>query len=323
MKNKDSSTYKRANVHIHHEARRLTCYASVTMSGILQIRLEFLQGPFAMTEIERIFDISESTFISKYLPKQVPLVISGCIEHWRARKIWNLDYFTNSFSDKVLRFSGSECSMGDFANALCSNQQPMPYLKEVKIDEQFPELLADIGDLRFTTRNLLNSWMLPRSMRIEGGNKALFIGGGGSGYGKLHWDYSYLHVYISQIFGEKDFIVYAPTDSPFLYPDPNYPNKSLIADFNSFNINEFPNVTRATPFRFTISEGDTLFIPAGWWHSTSMRGLSISVAESALDTTNFQRRGDWYLENYRIAKVPEWKLSVLRFYLSAINVRLG
>ena len=272
-----------------------------------------------ITQVERVADISDATFRTKYLPAQVPLVISGCVEHWPARKKWNLDYFTNSHAEKRLQFSGREWAIGEFAEALRTGQQPAPYLKEVKLDEQFTELLPDISTLRFTETNLLNSRLLPRSMRIDAGIKALFIGGAGSGFGKLHWDYSYLHVYISQIRGEKDFVVYAPTDSPMLYPDPEYPNKSLIDAFNAFDPLEFPNVAKATPIRFTIGEGDTLFIPAGWWHATRMRGLSISVAESALNATNWQQRGDWYLECYRTAGVPQWKRSALKAYLRAVH----
>ena len=136
-------------------------------------------------------------------------------------------------------------------------------------------------------------------MRIEKGIKAMFIGAAGSGFGKLHWDYSCLHVFISQILGEKDFVLFDPADTPHLYPDPQYPNKSVIAEFNSFEPSKYPNVSRATPIQLTTGSGDTLFIPAGWWHATSMRGINISVAESSLDASNWRQRSDWHLDIYR------------------------
>ncbi len=60
-------------------------------------------------------------------------------------------------------------------------------------------------------------------MRIDRGIAALFIGGAGSGFGKLHWDFSYLYVYIYQVAGSKDFMLYAPEDYPHLYQNPEYP----------------------------------------------------------------------------------------------------
>ena len=271
-----------------------------------------------ITEIERVANLSDSDFRANYLPANLPLVISGCIEHWPARKNWNLDYFIRNFGSKSLRFSGREWTIREFAEALKRGEKPAPYLKEVKLDEQFPEIGPDIGDLRFTRNNLLNSSFLPNSMRIHKGIRALFIGGAGSSFGTLHWDYSYLQVYISQIVGVKDFIIYSPEDTPCLYPNPKYPNKSLIADFNDFDVEAYPDVKRAKPIKLTIGEGDTLFIPAGWWHATQMRDLSISVAESALDTSNWHQRGDWYLENFRSSGVPLWRRIALKAYMRTV-----
>jgi histone arginine demethylase JMJD6 len=272
-----------------------------------------------ISQVERAADISNSLFRSQFLPDQVPLVISGCIEQWPARKKWNLDYFASQFPAKKIQFSGKQWVLGEFIKTMSCGSESAPYLKEVKLDEQFPELMPDIGELRFTRSNLLNSRWLPRSMRISKGIKALFIGGAGSGFGQLHWDFSYLHVFISQIFGEKDFVLYAPEDTPYLYQSPAYPNKSLIEDFNAFDPLQFPNVAKASPIRLTIGEGDTLFIPAGWWHATKMRNTSISVAESALDTSNWCKRGNWYIDSYRASGLPEWKLAALKVYLRGVQ----
>ncbi len=40
----------------------------------------------------------------------------------------------------------------------------------------------------------------------------------GSGFGKLHWDFSYLHVYISQVRGPKDFMIFSPDDTASPFP---------------------------------------------------------------------------------------------------------
>ncbi len=157
-------------------------------------------------------------------------------------------------------------------------------------------------------------------MRITRGIKALFIGGAGSGFGKLHWDYSYLHVYISQVKGPKNFMIFAPQDSPFLYPNPEYPADSMVKDINNFDIDDFPEIKKATPIRFTVQEGETAFIPAGWWHSTKMTELSISLAESALDRGNWKIRQDWYLDEYRKKSVPKHKLAALQLYMRTMGM---
>lgn len=269
--------------------------------------------------IERVHDISVEDLRRGYAEPGRPVIISGCIDHWPARKKWSLDYFANRFGDKTLDFSEKKWKVRDFVADLRSGKKPAPYLNQVKLDEQFLELYDDIGDLKYTRENALSSRFLPRSMRIDRGIKALFIGGDGSGFGKLHWDFSYLHVYISQVVGPKDFMIFSPDDTPYLYPNPEYPADSLVKDINNFDIEAYPTIKKATPIRFTVNEGETVFIPAGWWHSTKMSELSMSIAESALDRGNWKIRQDWYLEGYGKSAVSKTKLAVLGMYLRTMG----
>lgn len=270
--------------------------------------------------IDRVSNISIEELRGEYADRGRPCIISGAIDHWPARKKWTLDYFADRFGDKELDFSEKRWKLRDFVEQMRSGRQPAPYLNQVKLDEQFPELYEDVGDLKYTRANALSSPFLPRSMRIDRGITALFIGGMGSGFGKLHWDFSYLHVYISQVRGPKNFMIFSPEDTPYLYPNPDYPADSMIKDINDFDVDAYPDIKKATPIRFTVNEGETAFIPAGWWHSTKMTELSISIAESALDRGNWRIRRDWYLDGYAKMSVPKAKLAVLSMYMRAMGM---
>jgi hypothetical protein len=256
-----------------------------------------------------------------YAERSRPVIISGCIDHWPARKLWDLDYFANTHGDKKLRFglTKKEWVLRDFIEELRRDTRPTPYLNQIKLHEQFPEITRDVGDLKYTRANMLNSPLLPRSMRIPLGIKALFIGGPGAGFGKLHWDYSYLHVYISQVRGAKDFLLYAPEDSQHLYPNPKNPSDSLIRDINDFDPAEYPDVAKATPIRFTVREGETVFVPGGWWHATQMHEISISLAESALDRANWQVRVAFFVDQYRQQNVSPLKVAAMRAYMKGLE----
>jgi histone arginine demethylase JMJD6 len=268
-----------------------------------------------MMNVDRVNNISVDEFQRKYSSQNLPVIISGVVDHWPARKKWSLEYFANQFPTKEINFSGKKWHLPTFINELQRDIRPTPYLNQVKLDEQFQELYEDVGDLQYTRGNLLNSALLPKGMRILKGIKALFIGSAGSGFGKLHWDSTYLHVYISQIHGDKDFLIYAPADTPHLYPNPENPNDSLIKDINNFNASEYPDLNKASPIRFTVHEGETVFIPAGWWHATQMKGVSISIAESALDKSNWQRRYKDYLIEYRHKNASSTKLALVDAYM--------
>jgi len=271
------------------------------------------------TEVPRVHDISDEEFRREFADRGRPVVISGGIEHWPARSKWSLDYFESRFGDKCLKFSDREWRIADFVAELRSGKQPAPYLNQVKFDEQWPELAVDLGDLKYTRKNRLLWGPLPESQRILRGIKAVFIGGAGSAFGKLHWDWSYLHVYISQVRGAKEFIVYAPEDSKYLYPKPDYPADTTIKDFTHFDIEQFPDVKKARQIRFMVEEGETAFIPAGWWHATKMHELSMSVAESALDRANWEQRWRWFAGRYQNEGYAPWKVAGFKAYMSLLG----
>lgn len=272
--------------------------------------------------IDRLSDLSVSDLQQNYSARNLPVVVKGAFEHWPARAKWNLDYFAERFPNKKLEFSERQWELGQFIGQLKSGATPAPYLNQVKLDEQFQELHEDVGTLKYTENNLLNSRFLPQGMRIHRGIKALFIGSAGSGFGKLHWDATYLHVYISQLHGDKDFLLYAPSDTPHLYANPQAPNDSLIKDINEFDAAAYPNLTKASPIRLTVHEGETLFIPAGWWHSTKMTGVSISIAESALDKWNWNRRYTDFLIEYRLKNSPRARRNLINMYMRVFQALL-
>eukprot|EP00976_Prorocentrum_cordatum_P006299 126153-Prorocentrum_minimum.AAC.1 len=73
--------------------------------------------------------------------------------------------------------------------------------------------------------------------------------------------------------------LYAPEMSPYLYPRHNmvYAMVSQV-DVHAVDHSRFPLFRRAFPVEVTLEEGETLFLPTGWWHAVD--GLdtpSISV----------------------------------------------
>ena len=271
--------------------------------------------------IDRRSGLSLADFRSQYVSLSKPVILTDAIDHWPARHKWNFDYFETRFADKAVRFDGKMWNVGEFISALrrSAGQRNAPYLKEVKLDEQFPELWADVGSVALAGNNRLASRLMPFSMRIDRGRVALFIGTKGSGFRKLHWDYSYLHVFISQVHGGKDAIVFKPSDTPYLYPDPGQDNVSLIPDPYDVDLQAFPKFSLADPTRLTINEGETLFLPAGWWHATNINEPSIAIAESTLDGFNWAQRKNWYLNQYAESHTSLLKRLALNAYMSLID----
>lgn len=269
-------------------------------------------------EIERRSNLSLKEFEREYVAHSRPVILTDATIQWPARKKWNLDYFVQRHANKEIKFDQRVWKLDEFIAEIrqADGSYDTPYLKMVKLDEQFPELWEDVNGHPLARNNRLSSRLLPRKMRIDEGIVAVFIGSKGSGFKVLHWDYTYLHVFISQIYGDKDAVIFKPSDTPYLYARPDFENNSAITDPFNVDLEKFPEFRHATPIYLTIKEGETLFLPGGWWHATNMNHPSIAIAESTLDRFNWDLRKSWYLGNQERANVPKLRRQLLSLYMS-------
>jgi hypothetical protein len=278
-------------------------------------------------QIDRRSKLSLKDFEAEYVATSRPVLLTDATDHWPARSKWTLDWFAERFPNKQVKFDNKTWEMAAFIRELKASKgsrtQTVPYLKMVKVDEQFQELRGDIGELALARHNRLGSRLLPRSMRIDRGYVAVFVGTRGSGFRTLHWDYSYLHVFISQIVGDKEVIVFRHEDAPHLYPSPDNENLSTLPDPFEVDLQKFPRFAQAREARFTIKQGETLFLPGGWWHATYIDQPNIAIAESTLDHFNWQRRADWYMQELARDGVPAAKRHALAAYMKITDRVLG
>ena len=253
--------------------------------------------------IDRRSGLSRSEFVAGYASKSLPVILTDATAHWPARKKWSFDYFASRFFDKTVFFNGRHWKIGAFIEELRAGPVNgySHYLNMVKLDEQFPELWEDVGSLAVARHNRLKSRLLPPMMRIPKGIVAVFVGTKGSGFRLLHWDSTKLNVFVSQIVGDKHFVVFRPEDTPYLYPKDHIydSNHSTLPDPFHVDLERFPEFAKAKPIYVTVKEGETLFLPGGWWHATSIDGPNIAIAESDLDAFNWRERNDWYQDKYK------------------------
>jgi len=82
----------------------------------------------------------------------------------------------------------------------------------------------------------------------------------------------------AQIIGKKEFIIFAPEQHPYLYPE--FIHAQLWAsrvDPDLADFERFPKLKSARGFRGQLSPGDVLFIPKFWWHAFSATEASLNI----------------------------------------------
>ncbi len=247
--------------------------------------------------LDRRKNLTRRDFIHEYLIPLRPVIIEDSVRHWKARD-WTPEWFKATHGNKLVRVEDQPTRLGDFIDEVraSSEQRPARYLRNVDVPTAFPELLADVSpEMPYAMPDRLRTRLLPKHFPQESHFLDLFIGGPGSGFPYLHYDVHHLLSYLTQIYGEKEFLLFAPDQGKYLYPDVETPDHSTVETPMTPDYAKFPLFKQAQATRFTLEPGDTLFMPCGWWHTTRMLSVSITLGYDQLCAANWRAfLGDQY-----------------------------
>ena len=238
--------------------------------------------------IERREALNYVEFMERYCRPRRPVILTDAISHWPAATRWTPAYFAERVGDRRVDIDGRSYTVAQMIGMLedSTPEAPAPYLRAQKVVDVFPELAEDLEPpILYSQPNWAESRLLLPSMRRARLHEIL-IGGRGAGFHVLHYDKDHLHAFISQLHGDKDFFVYGPDQTPYLYPKPSTPNQSRVDIFEP-DLERHPDFVHATQLALTLHPGETVFMPPGWWHTTRMSGPSISVTWNCVNETNW------------------------------------
>lgn len=218
--------------------------------------------------VDTVDNISANNFKGKYYNAMKPLVIKNLSKDWPAYKKWTWDYFIDIVGEKKVGvYNNIKSDAYTPINTADDYMKFGDYLKKVKagpldlriflfnIFQHAPQLISD-----FTwPEHLLKGFVKKFPM--------LFVGGQGS-VTHIHFDIDMSHILHTQFIGRKRVLLF-PYDEQFkLYRKPwEVLSLANFADYNnSFDYENFPAVKLAKGYEVILEHGDTLFMPAGYWH---------------------------------------------------------
>ncbi|MCW8312388.1 cupin-like domain-containing protein [Sphingobacterium thalpophilum] len=247
-----------------------------------------------LKQVDKISGIQPEDFLKNYLKPGVPVVITDFISaDSPAWKKWNYDYFKEIAGDiKIDVYGKEEESMDRAASAPVGQMTFAEYLDLIS---------KEPTELRLFLFNLLK--IRPELKQdviyndVTGGKVLqwlpfMFFGGEGSST-RNHFDIDMSHVFISQFQGLKRIWLFPNDQSDLMYKLPY--NFHSIANPKYSNEEEFPGIKYLEGYEAVIHPGETLYMPAGWWHyiqyetegySISVRALANSISEKLKGARN-------------------------------------
>jgi histone arginine demethylase JMJD6 len=251
-----------------------------------------VSGPTFTDRIDRHewSTIDRVRYVREYLLPLNPVIITGAFDHWPARKKWSLDFFQERYGNLHLEVEGRTLSMAALIEEVrrSTPESPAPYLRNHAVRNLPPDLRRDIDRMpECTNPNWLDTWFL--KLWKDWKYVELYIGGTGARFPVLHYDGSHTHAFLMQLQGVKEYIAFPPQQNSLMYAGSGRydENQSAIDNVESPDLTKFPLFADAHGMRFTLHPGETLFVPAGWWHTARILSPSITISVNGANAANW------------------------------------
>jgi histone arginine demethylase JMJD6 len=272
-------------------------------------------------DINRIPLISPEEFWSTVGAAKRPVIVENSVPDWRPAEEWTLEYLKRAVGHRVTgldrgyydQSAANEIVVGEVLGAI-ENKASIaghdnPYLRNIDVHRDLPELVQELSPrLGYSQPNWMACKFLKR--HVPDGLVEFFVGGAGSSFPKLHIDTHGTHAFITQLQGTKHIVAAPPSATADL--------ARAFGDPEQFRLDcephEYENVEI---YSTTLRAGDTLYVPAGWWHTTYMTELSVSVSTNCVNAVNWPDYVDAVTKHTQGLKRP-----VKRVLLAALGAAL-
>ena len=256
--------------------------------------------------VERVEDISPEDFKKNYYDPLTPLVFSGLAKKWPAYSKWNWDFFkaavgnqevgiyNNVKSDAYTPVNRADSYMkfGDYIDMIRNGPAEWRIFL-FNLFEHAPSMIQDI------------CWPEKYSKGFVKKFPMLFTGGKGS-VTHLHFDIDLSHIFHTQFIGKKRILLFPHEEQHKLYRKPwevlsmvNF-EKYYDSENNKLDFERFPALKLAKGYELVLDHGETLFMPAGYWHHMEYIDSGFAVSLRALQPgISGKIKGAWNLFGMR------------------------
>jgi len=252
-----------------------------------------LSAPKSMPGVERRAKLSAEEFSREHLMPRRPVVVTDALSHWKALGRWTPEFLREEFPDRLVNVDDVKRPLGPFIDEVLAStaENPAPYLRNEELSAVFPEIAEEIQPLPpYMKSNWLRREFRPPAKILQRiGSPEIYIGGAGRSFPVIHFDWLHTHAFLMQLHGAKQYYVFGPDQTPFMYPVPDDANRSQINNVEYPDVEKFPLFDQAKGYSFTLEPGELLFVPSGWWHTVRILSPSITISVNIANRSNWRQ----------------------------------
>ncbi|HZQ69702.1 MAG TPA: cupin-like domain-containing protein [Terriglobales bacterium] len=248
--------------------------------------------------VPRVADLTVETFLSEYLMKNRPVIVTGAMSDWKALTKWEPTHLEERFGNERVQVYGDLFRLFDITtlseylrkyfgqNEESGRNGSVPYVRWYShlvaddrvpwADEIFTQIAEDWSRPAFFPADsfvlpFCPPWAMIDPVRNWFPARGLFISARGART-RLHVDPWCSDALLCQIYGEKDFLLYEPSQGAFLA------KQGRFVDVAAPDSHAFPEFGKARPTaQDTLRAGEMVLVPAGWYHHFDTVSDSISL----------------------------------------------
>jgi hypothetical protein len=249
--------------------------------------------------------IKPEIFKKEFYEPGEPVVIKDLSRNWPAYTKWNWDYFkqlvgnqrvplyNNVKSDAYTPINTADDykTFGEYIDMI--SQGPAAWrIFLFNIFDHAPQLIEDF----IWPEHLMKGFVKKYPMLFTGGATSIT---------HMHFDIDLSHILHTQFGGRKRVLMFPFKEQRKLYRKPF--EVLSLADFSHYYHNngtpdytKFPALKLAEGFDFILEPGDTLFMPAGYWHHMEYLDSGFALSLRALQPSlSGKLKGVWNLLGMR------------------------
>jgi len=237
-----------------------------------QSKIIFAQIVFMQLRPVPIFEtLDPEVFRTEFYTPQKPVVIKSLAKEWPAYTKWNWQYFKDLVGDK---------QVGIYNNIKSDAYTPINTADDYKTFGDYIDMIsAGPAGWRIFLFNIFDhapelvkdfTWPEEYMKGFVKKYPMLFVGGASS-ITHMHFDIDLSNIIHTQFAGKKRVLLFPFGEQHKLYRKPW--EVLSLADFSNYyteeskiNYKQFPALKYAQGFEVILDHGDTLFMPAGYWH---------------------------------------------------------